>query len=111
MKVVYYSAARVGEISPGTGIRLKAGEHDDIALFCTTEGLYRATGSLCPHQNEPLDIARLEGEEVICRRHHLRFDLLSGECTNACGYSIQTLPVIEENGNVMVGFWEEEITL
>jgi 3-phenylpropionate/trans-cinnamate dioxygenase ferredoxin component len=107
MQKVFYPVAKVGEITPGTGRRVRVGEDTDCVLFCTSDGEYYATGFLCPHQNEPLDLARLEACEVICRRHHLRFDLKSGDCTNAGGYWLRTLDVKIENGTILVGQWED----
>lgn len=107
MRKVYYRVARVGEIMPGTGVRVALGSNDDCALFCTADGRYYATGALCPHQNEPLDRGHLEGCEVVCRRHHLRFDIRSGDCTNAGGFSLQTLEVKVEEGDIYIGQWED----
>jgi nitrite reductase/ring-hydroxylating ferredoxin subunit len=107
MRKVFYPVARVGEIEPGTGRLVKIGEDSDCALFRTEEGDYYAAGSLCPHHNEPLDRGRLEGCEVICRRHHLRFDLRNGDCTNAGGYSLRVLEIRIEDGQILIGDWED----
>src|SRR5438105_2685836 len=90
MRKVFYPVARVGEIPQGEGRLVTVGQSGDCALYCTEDGRYFASTSLCPHQNEPLDCARLEGCEVICRRHHLRFDLRTGDCTNAGGFWLHT---------------------
>lgn len=104
---VFYPVARVGEIGPGQGKRVAVGDDEDCVVFHAEDGGYYAAGSLCPHQNEALDLARLEGCEVICRRHHLRFDLRTGDCTNAGGYSLRTLDVRVEDGVIHVGRWED----
>lgn len=108
MRKVFHHVARIGEVAPGTGKVVALGANDACALFCTVDGGYYATGLLCPHQNEPLDRGRLEGCEVICRRHHLRFDLRTGDCTNAGGYSLRTLEVRIEGESIYVGQWEDE---
>lgn len=107
MRKVFHHVARIGEVTPGTGKVVALGANDACALFCTADGGYYATGLLCPHQNEPLDRGRLEGCEVICRRHHLRFDLRTGDCTNAGGYSLRTLEVRIEGESIYVGRWED----
>jgi nitrite reductase/ring-hydroxylating ferredoxin subunit len=84
------------------------GDDPHCALFHTEGGEYFAATSLCPHQNEPLDRGRLEGCEVICRRHHLRFDLRTGDCTNAGGYWLRMLDVRIEEETVLVGQWEDD---
>jgi nitrite reductase/ring-hydroxylating ferredoxin subunit len=108
MRKVFYRVARVGEVPPGTGCPVRVGDEDECTLFCTAEGKYFATGSLCPHQNEPLDRGRLEGCEVICRRHHLRFDIRTGDCTNAGGYSLRTLEVKIMGDDILIGQWVDE---
>src|SRR2546421_636230 len=106
MRKVFYPVARVGDVPPGEGRSITVGLDASCTLFCVRDGEYYASTSLCPHQNEPLDQGHLEGCEVICRRHHLRFDLRTGECTNAWGYSLHTLEVRVEGDTVFVGDWE-----
>src|SRR5947209_3110921 len=107
MRKVFYPVARVGEIQPGEGRQFSVGDLDDCVLFRAEDGGYYATGSLCPHQNERMDLAHLEGCEVVCRRHHLRFDIRTGDCTNAGGFSLRTLDVRVEGDSVQVGVWED----
>ncbi len=47
-----------------------------------------AVGSLCPHQNAPLDGANVESGRLVCRRHGYCFDLKTGDCTTIGGYGI-----------------------
>ncbi len=108
IKKVWYRVADAADIAPGAGLKVKVGTDDDCAVFRTVSGEFYAAGILCPHQNELLDRGRLEECEVICRRHHLRFDLRSGNCTNACGYSLRTFELREEFGEIFVARWEDE---
>jgi nitrite reductase/ring-hydroxylating ferredoxin subunit len=108
MRKVFYPVATVGQVPPGTGIPVHVGDDADCVLYCTESGEYYASTSLCPHQNEPLDRGRIEGCEVICRRHHLRFDLRTGDCTNAGGYGLKTLEVRIEGDQVLVGDWVDD---
>ena len=107
MHKAWYNVARVEDIPIGTGLPVVVGDDDDCVVFRTETGEVRATGLLCPHQNEPLDNGHLEGCEVICRRHHLRFDIRNGDCTNAGGFSLRTFDLKIEDGDVFVGRWED----
>ena len=100
--------AQIGDIPAGAGRAVQIGEVKDCSLFCNSEGKYFAAGALCPHQNEPLDLGRLEGSEVVCRAHHLRFDLATGRCTNAGGYSLQVFDVRIVDNWVEIGLWQDE---
>lgn len=107
MRRVFHPTVKAEDVAPGTGLAVQAGSEDDCVVFRTEDGSCFAIGRLCPHQNEPLDMGRLEGCEAVCRRHHLRFDVRTGECTNAGGYAIRTYPVEVREGRVYVGIWEE----
>jgi len=107
MRKVFYPVARKSEIPAGTGRIVTPGPHPPCVVFVTEDGKCFATTPLCPHMNEPLDRGRLEGCEVVCRRHHLRFDLATGECTNAGGYWLQTLEVLTNGEEILVGIWED----
>lgn len=107
MRKVFYPVARVGEIETGQGRQVSVGDFADCVLFHAEDGSYYATGSLCPHQNERMDLAHLEGCEVVCRRHHLRFDIRTGDCTNAGGYWLRTLEVRIDGEDVLIGMWED----
>ena len=107
MRKVFYDVARTGEIPAGTGKLVTIGDESNCVLYHTDDGGYFASGALCPHQNEPLDCGHLEGCEVICRAHHLRFDLRNGDCTNAGGFWLRILEVKVEEDRVLVGLWED----
>ncbi len=106
MRKVFHPVARAEDVPPGTGIPIKVGDDPNCALFRTSDGEFFASTSLCPHQNEALDQGRLEGCEVICRRHHLRFDLRTGDCTNAGGYWLRMMEVRRTGDHIEVGIWE-----
>jgi nitrite reductase/ring-hydroxylating ferredoxin subunit len=108
MRKVFYPVARLGEIAPGEGKLVAVGDDRDCALFHTADGRYFAATSLCPHQNEPLDRGCLEGCEVVCRRHHLRFNLATGDCTNAGGFWLKTYEVRIDGDDVLIGDWEDD---
>lgn len=105
MKKVFHPVARTDELAEGAGKLVSVGE-DDFALF-RHEGRFYCIGSLCPHANEPLHLGCLEGREVVCRRHFLRFDIKTGDCANAGGFSVATYETKTEDGIVSIGLWEE----
>ena len=108
MRKVWYKVAELEDIPVGAGIPIILGERNYCAVFRSESDAVYASTSLCPHQNEPLDQGHIEGNEVICRRHHLRFDLKTGNCTNAGGYSLQKYDCRVEFGEVFVAVWEDE---
>ena len=107
MRKVFHRAASTADIPQGTGKLVQLANEGEIVLYHAEDGGFYASTALCPHQNERLDLARLEGCEVICRRHHLRFDLPTGDCTNAGGFWLKTYEVKVENDNILVGVWED----
>ena len=107
MRKVFHRAARVDEIPSGTGRQVQVPGEGNVVVYHAENGGFYASTSLCPHQNERLDLARLEGCEVICRRHYLRFDLPSGNCTNAGGFCLKTYDVRVEGEEILVGVWED----
>lgn len=108
MRKVFHVAARASDITAGSGLPVEVGG-ERLVVYRTESGELAASVALCPHQNERLDLGKLEGCEVVCRRHHLRFDLRSGECTNAGGYWLQTFEVRLEDDQVLVGLWEDSV--
>lgn len=108
MRKVLLRAASAGEIPSGTGKVVDIAGEGPIVLHHTEDGRFFASVALCPHQNEPLDCARLEGCEVICRRHHLRFDLSTGDCTNAGGYWLKTYEVRREGEDIFIAVWSDD---
>ena len=107
MHKAYYPVALVGELTPGEAKQVTVAADENYVLYCLGPREYYASFSLCPHQNEPLDQGHIEGNEVVCRRHHLRFDVRSGVCTNAGGYWMQTLDVKIEGDQILIGRWED----
>ena len=51
-----------------------------MAIYQTDKGEIRLVRDICPHRGVPLSKGWVEGEEIICRYHGLRFDL-AGKCT------------------------------
>ena len=107
MHKVFYRVGAADDFKEGTGKIVQVGSRTGCSVFRDIYGNYYAAGALCPHLNEPLDHGRLEGCEVICRAHHLRFSLKDGKCTNAGGYSLQVFDVRIVDNFVEIGIWED----
>ncbi len=105
MRKVRYPVARADEILPDTGKTVALGEGGECTLFHHA-GRYYAVGSLCPHQNAPLDGARAENGLVVCRRHGYRFALQTGDCVTIGGYGLPVYEVSLEGDTLFVSTWE-----
>jgi nitrite reductase/ring-hydroxylating ferredoxin subunit len=105
MRRARYAVAKASEVAPDTGTIVPLGANAECALFCH-KGQWFATGSLCPHQNTPLEGAPALNGEVVCNRHGYRFDLKSGECRTIGGYGLPVYQVDIEDDTVFVSVWE-----
>ena len=105
MRKVRYAVAQVADITPDVGKVVPLGQDGSCTLFHHA-GRWSAVGSLCPHQNAPLDGASAEGGYATCRRHGYRFDLRSGDCATVGGYGIPVFDVTVDAGIVYVSVWE-----
>jgi|GEM_PF-3267592 nitrite reductase/ring-hydroxylating ferredoxin subunit len=107
MKQTLKPLAECKDIPNNSSISVNIYNDGDFILYRNENGEFMLSSSLCPHQNEPLDHGHFQDSQVICRRHHLIFDLKTGECLNACGYSLQTLPVVIRDGVICALYWED----
>ncbi len=105
MRRARYAVAKTSDIVPDTATIVRVGSSGECTLF-HHQGSWYATGSLCPHQNAPLDGAGVEDHIVVCHRHGYRFDLKTGDCVTAGGYGLPVFPVDVEDGTVYVTIWE-----
>jgi nitrite reductase/ring-hydroxylating ferredoxin subunit len=71
------SVAATGECPPGKRIERIAGGRA-VAIF-NVEGTFYAIDSVCAHQGGPLSEGTLDGCEVACPWHSLRFNVTTGE--------------------------------
>lgn len=108
MRRVRYAVAKVGELPPDTGKIVPLGDSGGECALFFHDGRYHAVGSLCPHQNAPLEGAQAQRGEVVCRRHGYRFDLKSGDCLTLGGYGLPIYEVSIEGDTLFVSVWEFE---
>jgi 3-phenylpropionate/trans-cinnamate dioxygenase ferredoxin component len=102
------AVCRTDEITPDTGKVCALGADGGECLLVFHQGRYHAVGSLCPHQNSPLNGAAATANEVICRRHGYRFDLKTGECRTVSGYGLPVYQVDVTDDIIYVSYWEFE---
>ena len=81
---------------------------EPLALFRRKDGAVVAFEDRCPHRMAPLSAGRVEGDELRCMYHGLRFDC-SGACVGVPGadripprLTVRTWPVIERSGWIWV---------
>ena len=96
---IFSSFAEASVSIPKGSLKLLIIDGKKIALAHADDGLH-AFNNECPHQNEPLHKGMLTAfNEVVCRLHHYRFNLKTGQeannrCSSMTGYSI----IVEESG-------------
>jgi 3-phenylpropionate/trans-cinnamate dioxygenase ferredoxin subunit len=100
--------AKLSELTEDLGRTVKLGDTGRECTLFLHVGRCYAVGSLCPHQNEPLDGARAEKGQIVCRRHRYRFDLKTGNCLTIGGYGLPTYPVDLCDDDVIVSTWNFE---
>lgn len=81
----------------------------DIVLYRGADGAPVALSGICPHRFAPLSLGRIEGDNLICGYHGLRFD-----STGSCVYNphgrgvvppntkLRKYPVADRNGAIWV---------
>ncbi len=106
MRLARYPVARLSELEPDVARRVPLGDDGGECAIALHQGKCYAFGSLCPHQNAPLDGARIDRGRVTCRRHGYGFDLSSGDCTTVGGYGIPLFPVEVKEDVIYVLTWE-----
>lgn len=106
MRKARYAVAKTSEIPPDVGKIVPLGNDGGECALFHHAGRWFATGSLCPHQNSPLEGARVECGQVVCLRHGYRFDLKSGDCVTLGGYGLPVYSVDIEDETVFVSVWD-----
>lgn len=98
----FVTVAREGEIPTGTARLVRIGEKF-IGLY-HLDGHYFAMENECPHAGASLAHGLIDGETVVCRIHHWRFSVRTGEYLDeqrpACNR--RTYPTRVHHGDVQV---------
>jgi nitrite reductase/ring-hydroxylating ferredoxin subunit len=106
VRKVRYAVAQAGEVVPDIGKIVPLGESGGECALFFHNGHWYATGSLCPHQNAPLEGAAAKEGHFVCKRHGYCFDLKTGDCTTLGGYGVPVFDVQVEDETVYVSVWE-----
>ncbi|MBX9662650.1 aromatic ring-hydroxylating dioxygenase subunit alpha [Novosphingobium sp.] len=104
---IWYVAAWSSEVTPEKPVaRNVIGE--PIVLWRNAEGAIQAMEDRCPHRFAPLSLGRVEGDQIRCMYHGLRFDG-SGKCTHVPpsdqdypALNVRVLPTCEKDGWIWV---------
>ena len=72
----FRKVATVGDIPEGNMKGCVVG-HQKLVVAHTSDGFY-AVMDECTHDMAPISTGQVAGNEIICARHHARFDLKTG---------------------------------
>jgi len=107
IKNCWYVAAWSHELEPGRPMsRMVAGE--SLALYRTSNGTAVAFEDSCPHRRAPLSLGRVEGDDLRCMYHGMRF-ARNGVCNEMPGSEkipakakVRTIPITERDNWIWV---------
>lgn len=100
--LTWVEVAEAAEIPEGEA-RTFSVDAGRVAVARVRGDLY-AVQDLCTHDDGPLGEGRMEGFSVKCPRHGAEFDVRTGEVRKMPAIQpIQTFPVKEDGGKVLVG--------
>ena len=90
--MAFTKVGRLAEVAPGTVTVYEVGDRE--VAVCNVDGTLYAIDNVCTHDGGSLDQGELEGSEVECPRHGARFDVRTGEVTEAPAVlPVDTFPV------------------
>ena len=92
--------AKTTEVPAGQGLVVQAGTKV-LALF-NVEGSYHAIDNSCPHQGASLAGGKLDGTQLQCPAHGLRFDLATGCTPGGAGLCLNTYAVEVIDDHIVV---------
>lgn len=113
----WYPVARIEDVSstPQQVMLLDV----KLALYKTESGLIRLVRDICPHRGVPLTKGWVEGEEIICPYHGLRYNS-EGKCTLIPAqpeltkisdrFSLTSFPVVEKYGLIWTSILSRDET-
>ena len=79
--MAFITIGKLADVPAGTVMVYEVGDRE-IAV-CNADGTLYAIDNVCTHDEGSLDQGELIGHEVECPRHGARFDVRSGEVTEA----------------------------
>jgi len=105
----YLPVCKTSDVLSKRGICIEVNEDVSIALFKIDNSCY-AVSNICPHQHQPVISAGIiEGTMITCPMHGWQFDICNGlpSSANKGSATLQTFPVVEQNGIVYVHVAEQ----
>ncbi|MBL0923374.1 MAG: Rieske 2Fe-2S domain-containing protein [Sphingomonadaceae bacterium] len=108
----WYVAARSEEIGQSLSSRLLLGE--SVLFFRREDGTAVALSNRCPHRSYPLDKGRLEGDDVVCGYHGLRYGsdglckAIPGRSGGATAFGVKSYPLIEAGSFIWIWMGDPE---
>jgi nitrite reductase (NADH) small subunit/3-phenylpropionate/trans-cinnamate dioxygenase ferredoxin subunit len=92
---------RVEDVPAGRGATVELADGTELALY-NVGGTFYAVENFCPHRGAPLADGHLCGHVVECDWHGWRFDVRTGECLTRAGATINSYPVVIEDGQIKI---------
>ena len=92
----------VEQIPLGQGRCFMVGVHE-VAVFRSRDGRLFAAENRCPHRGGPLAEGIIGGSQVVCPLHGHKFDLITGQGSEA-HECVKTFKVWEENQKIVMLF-------
>lgn len=100
---IWYVAAWSHELEPGKPIGRRIAD-EPVVLFRQADGSPVALEDRCPHRHAPLSMGRIEGDEIRCMYHGLKFRS-DGSCSHVPGSDVippnstaRAFPCVERHG-------------
>ena len=100
MKTMRIHLGSVEQIPLGQGYCFKIGAHE-VAIFRGRDSQLFAVENSCPHRGGPLADGIIGESKVICPLHGHKFDLVTGQGSEA-HECVKTFKVWEENKNIVI---------
>lgn len=112
--VTWFYSCKVDDVPENGGVCVKYKEQQVALFYFKRREEWYAAQNICPHRHQMAlsrgMIGSQDGEpKVACPFHKKAFSLIDGRCLNAEEeYSIKTYPVKVDNGDVYIGFPNDE---
>ena len=98
----FAKVATTSDLEDGEIMLVQVGE--ERILLSKAEGGFHAVAELCTHREAPLSDGYVEGDEVECPWHGSKFNLRTGEATEApATVALQRYAVRVEGDDILVG--------
>jgi len=104
--MAYKAICAADDVWEGELQEFEVDDHDVIVVH-TEDGGFRVFDAKCPHQDQSLGEASLEGVVLTCPAHLWQFDVTTGEGVNPTGCKLTAYASKVEDGQVLVDLQSE----